>query len=311
MTTPRVFVSYSHDDQEHKNWVLGLSTRLVKNGVDIVLDQWDLALGGDLPHFMESGLTDADRILAICTPPYVAKANAGQGGVGYEKMILTAQLMKNVMANRIIPVVRGSTQTESVPVFLSSKRHIDFRDAEYFEVRYAELLRDIHGEQISPRPALGPNPFKTAPPSDVEPRLSFSSERYVSPGLSGVVTFDHSNNNGRYVVGSGDMAFETAWSSGGAGSVHAYSDPASIRTIALAIGATRIDEVVDATIYDTTSRSRTPRLGEIVVWKNSAGYYLATKIDFLKARNYGWINDEIVFSYRIAPNKGVSFAAPG
>ena len=35
---PRVFVSYSHDSQDHKNWVLTLATRLVKNGVDVILD---------------------------------------------------------------------------------------------------------------------------------------------------------------------------------------------------------------------------------------------------------------------------------
>src|SRR5450830_730146 len=64
---PKVFVSYSHDSQEHKDWVLKLSTRLVANGVDIILDQWDLPLGGDLPRFMALGLTGADRVLAICT----------------------------------------------------------------------------------------------------------------------------------------------------------------------------------------------------------------------------------------------------
>ena len=71
MTAPRVFISYSHDDQAHKNWALTLATRLVKNGVDVTLDQWDIGLGGDLPHFMESGLTAADRVVAVCTPAYV------------------------------------------------------------------------------------------------------------------------------------------------------------------------------------------------------------------------------------------------
>jgi len=42
--TPKLFVSYSHDSQPHKDWVLQLATRLVKNGVDVILDQWDLKL---------------------------------------------------------------------------------------------------------------------------------------------------------------------------------------------------------------------------------------------------------------------------
>jgi len=52
---PRLFISYSHDDQAHKDWVLMLATRLVANGVDVLLDQWDMRLGSDLPRFMENG----------------------------------------------------------------------------------------------------------------------------------------------------------------------------------------------------------------------------------------------------------------
>ena len=43
---PKVFISYSHDSELHKSWVENLAGRLVKNGVDVVFDQWDLRLGG-------------------------------------------------------------------------------------------------------------------------------------------------------------------------------------------------------------------------------------------------------------------------
>lgn len=309
MLPPRIFVSYSHDSQEHKDWVLGMSTRLVKNGVDVLLDQWDVTLGGDLPHFMNSGLTTADRVLAICTPTYVKKANAGEGGAGYEGMVLTAQLMTNITADRIIPVIRRAGTAAIVPTFLTSKLYIDFREDSSFETRYAELLRDIHGEKVSPRPPLGVNPFKKPPEPAIEPRLSFTSDRYVSPGLSGVITFDYSNNNGRYVVGVGDMAFETMWSTGSDTSIHVYNDSPSIRTVALAADAMQIEDIVDATAHDTSSRARTAKTGEIVVWQNSSGYYLATKVERVAARSHGALRDLLVFTYRIAPNKSVSFAS--
>jgi hypothetical protein len=127
-TAPKVFFSYSHDSEPHKDWVLALATRLVANGVDVILDQWDLSLGSDLPRFMEQGLSSAERVLSVCTEPYVQKANAGRGGVGYEKMILIAQLMQDVTSERIIPVVRANTLTPPVPTFLSSRVYIDFRD---------------------------------------------------------------------------------------------------------------------------------------------------------------------------------------
>ena len=303
---PRVFVSYSHDSQEHKEWVLTMATRLMANGVDMILDQWDLSLGSDLPMFMESGLTEADRVLAICTGAYVAKANAGQGGVGYEKMILTAQILRDIPAHRVIPIVRGNEGPDLVPIFLSSRVYIDFRDDTNYEERYAELIREIHGVKIRRRPPLGMNPFEEKP-QYATPNLSTRSERYVSPALSGVVTFDHSNNNGRYILGAGDMAFETAWSVASDTVVHAYRDPPSIRTVALADGINAIGDIEDASIYDTSSRARSPHLGEVVVWQNTAGYFAATRIERLRSRLHGDSADEVTFSYAIQPNRTPSF----
>jgi TIR domain len=304
---PKVFISYSHDSEPHKDWVLRLATRLVANGVDVVLDQWDLTLGSDLPRFMEMGLTDAQRVLAVCTEPYVAKANIGRGGVGYEKMILTAHLIQDIVRDRIVPIIRANTLIPPVPTFLEPRVYIDFRNDVQYENRYGELLRDIHGQQSKPRPPLGANPF-TASPSPTDPLLSFGPERYVSPVLSGVVTFDYSNNNGRYVLGAGDMGFETNWSRGGNTSIYALSDPPSIRNVVLATHVKEITDIVDASIYDRSSRSRMPQIGEIVIWQNTAGYFLATKIDKLQSRGQGSPVDEITFSYVIAPSKSKSFA---
>lgn len=303
---PKVFVSYSHDSEPHKDWVLQLATRLVANGVDVILDQWDLNLGSDLPRFMETGLVGANRVLAICTSPYVEKANAGIGGVGYEKMILTAQVMQNVTSDRIIPVIRANDAVPLVPTFLTTKVYVDFRDALAYEAKYGELVREIHGQKIKPRPPLGTNPF-LANAAFVAPVVSFGPERYVSPALSGVVAFDYSNNNGRYVVGAGDMAFETAWSGAGDTAIHAYSDPPSIRSVALAVGVKHIADITDASVFDASSRVRTARLGEIAVWQNSAGYFLATKVEHLQRRRHGGQQDEVRFSYVIQPNRTAAF----
>lgn len=305
---PRVFISYSHDDQAHKDWVLKLATRLVANGVDVLLDQWDMRFGSDLPRFMETGLTGADRVLAVCSATYVAKANSGQGGIGYEKMILTGQLMRDVTADRVVPIIRSNASEEVLPTFLLSRLYIDFRDEKGFEARYAELLRDLHGQPVAPRPALGTNPF-TQLELEVEPRVSFAPERYVSPALSGTAAFNYSNNSGRFIVGAGDMLFETAWSGGSSTSIHAYTDPPSIRTVALALGATQFADIADASLYDTSSRVRSPHLGEIIIWRNTANYYLATKVEKLQSRSHGAQVDEVTFSYVIAPHKSADFSS--
>lgn len=300
---PKVFVSYSHDSPSHKDWVLTLASRLVANGVDVILDQWNLKLGSDLPLFMEHGLTDAQRVLAVCTEHYVEKSNSLSGGVGFEKMILTGQMMRDIKSDRIIPIIRANLSAP-VPTFLSSRVYIDFRDDLEYEAKYAELIRDIHGHEIKPRPPLGPNPFIV---EVSQSQLLFGPERYVAPAMSGVVKFDYSNNNGRYVFGAGDMAFETQWTAAGNTTIHAYNDRPNIRTVALAVGKKEINEINDASQYDTSSRTRSPYLGEILVWQNRAGYFLATKILKIDIRRAATGVDEIELEYRIAPNKSLYF----
>lgn len=159
MSVPKVFVSYSHDNREHKKWVLDLATRLRNSGVDAALDQWDLGPGDDLPHFMESNLADADRVLMICTERYVEKANSGTGGVGYEKMIVTSELLSKIDSNKVIPIVRQQASND-VPAFLRSKLYIDFSKSENYELSFDDLLRSIHGAPLFKKPAVGNNPFK-------------------------------------------------------------------------------------------------------------------------------------------------------
>ena len=78
--SPKVFISYSHDSSEHKQWVANLGIRLRQNGVDAVLDQWDLFPGEDIPSFMEKKLSSCDYAILICTKRYVKKANAQMRG---------------------------------------------------------------------------------------------------------------------------------------------------------------------------------------------------------------------------------------
>ena len=41
----RVFVSYSHDSEEHKGWVNELAQFISKGGIEVIFDQWDLVFG--------------------------------------------------------------------------------------------------------------------------------------------------------------------------------------------------------------------------------------------------------------------------
>jgi len=145
-----------------------LATRLREAGVDAILDLWELQPGADLPAFMEKNLVTADRVIMVCTDNYVAKANAGTGGVGYEKMIVTADLVKNIDSNKIIPIIRQGG-THNVPTFLRSKIFLDFSREEQFEFSFDELTRTLHNAPLFVKPPISDNPFPTSavPPKPV------------------------------------------------------------------------------------------------------------------------------------------------
>jgi hypothetical protein len=44
----------------------------------------------------ETHLSNSDYTVIVCTDNYVEKANSGSGGVGYEKMIVTSELLTGV-----------------------------------------------------------------------------------------------------------------------------------------------------------------------------------------------------------------------
>ncbi len=188
MEIKKVFLSYSHDTPQHKEWVLMLATKLRESGIDAILDQWDLGLGDDLAHFMEVNLKDADRVLMICSDNYVSKANSGEGGVGYEKMIVTSNYMKNINANKVIPIIKNN-KTCSVPTFLSTKLYLDFNNERLFSEKLEELIRAIHETPALEKPVLGSNPFKTSIKNIIEDSGKMTKNKYFD------ILFSHSKKN--------------------------------------------------------------------------------------------------------------------
>lgn len=130
---------------------------------------------------------------------------------------------------------------------------------------------------------------------------------YSSNNLQGQVTFDYTNNDGRFVVGEGLFLFETKWSSASKISVHAYSDAQGIDCIAIAKGATAIDQVDDVSALDFTSRARTVNVGEVLILKNINGFYAAIRVLDVKVEKQGDEFDELTFEYAIQIDGTPSF----
>lgn len=157
---PKVFISYSWDGEAHQKWVLNLATKLRENGIDAILDQWELELGKPIPNFMGKSIEISDRVICIMTPNYKTKSNAEdpKGGVAYESSIMAAETIKNIITTKFIPLLREGNDNNAIPYFLIGRTYIDMRDNNSFEDRLEELLRGIYKEPKSKKPPIGKKP---------------------------------------------------------------------------------------------------------------------------------------------------------
>jgi len=121
ISSPTVLISYSWDSEEHKLWVLKLSADLIRSGVRVVIDEWDLLkYQNDLHVFMESGIRESHYVIMVCTPNYAQRANIREGGVGIENTIITGEFYDKNKAGKYIPIVRNYSDriTDSLPTYL-------------------------------------------------------------------------------------------------------------------------------------------------------------------------------------------------
>ena len=162
---PKVFISYSWDNQNHEEWVLKLAATLRENGVDVILDKWELNRPGQLlPNFMERSIAESQRVICVMTPNYKKKTDQLTGGVGFEYSIITAELFSNIDTTKFIPLIRAGEDHDAIPVALRGRKYVDMRGSESTE----ELLRDIYKEPKYEKPPLGEKPAFTRPKRAVE-----------------------------------------------------------------------------------------------------------------------------------------------
>ncbi|MBA4047046.1 MAG: hypothetical protein C0476_00735 [Sphingomonas sp.] len=123
----------------------------------------------------------------------------------------------------------------------------------------------------------------------------------ASGAMSGEVTFDYGAFNGRYVIGTGAMEFETRWSKASDTSIYLVNDPPSIHGIALARGAAGFEQITDASAFDFTSRVRTVRIGEIAILCNVNGFYAGVQVLEIQDDSRGASSDALTIRYVILP----------
>ena len=159
---PKIFISYSWTNPAHEDWVIILAERLVSDGVDVVIDKWDLKEGQDKFNFMETMVKSSDiqKVLMILDKEYSEKAEQRTGGVGTETQIISPKIYGNVSQEKFIPIVseKDDNGDAYVPTFLEGRIYIDLSDQDKFEENYESLLRNIFQRPAHSKPKLGKAP---------------------------------------------------------------------------------------------------------------------------------------------------------
>jgi len=158
----RAFISYSWSSLTHETWVLNLASRLREDGVDVILDKWDLKPGHDANAFMESMVTDESvtKVMMICDKVYTTKANGRSGGVGTESQIISPEIYKASRQDKYAALVTEQDEEGKpfIPVFYSGRIFFDFCSGDRFEESYEQLLRWLVDRPSFVKPKLGQVP---------------------------------------------------------------------------------------------------------------------------------------------------------
>ena len=150
---PKVFISYSHDSAEYMGWVKAFADRLRSDGIDAILDQYDLALGDMIPHFMEKGISESDYVLVLVTKQFSKKADEREGGVGFETDLTTGEIFLGENRRKFIPLLVG-IQFAEVPRFLKGKYGIRIANPFSYDSEYETIYRTLTGRE-GKKPELG------------------------------------------------------------------------------------------------------------------------------------------------------------
>lgn len=153
--TARVFISYSHDSDTHREFVRNLANDLRRDGLDCQIDQY---VNGFPPEgwqrWMENQIEQADFVLIVCTPLYLQRYRGndpdGGRGVNFEGVVISQTLYDHYYRNtKFIPVIPVQGSLDDVPLPLKGYTTYTLpRD-------YASLYRLLTNQHATPAPEIG------------------------------------------------------------------------------------------------------------------------------------------------------------
>lgn len=147
MSAKKVFISYSHDSDDHRERVLGLSERLRDDGLITMLDRY--VNGSPLqgwPRWMLDQLDAADSVLVVCTETYYRRFRGhevpGKGkGADWEGALITQEIYDACSETlKFVPVLFSAEDEKFIPELLRSGTYYALTSEGSYQSLYDFLL---------------------------------------------------------------------------------------------------------------------------------------------------------------------------
>ena len=159
---PKVFISYSWTTPEYRELVRNWADRIMSDGIEAIIDIYDLKEGGDKYAFMERMATDptVTHVLVFSDCEYAKKADGRKAGVGAESQIISQEVYNQVDQSKFVPIVceRGVDGQPALPTYLRSRIWIDFSTEQAVASNWEQLIRHVYGKPRYVKPSIGTRP---------------------------------------------------------------------------------------------------------------------------------------------------------
>lgn len=141
-----VFVSYSHESNEHNKKVAELVAELRSNGIETTYDE-DMKLGQRMTDYMLSSIRKSQYVLYICTPEYKRKADNLEKGVGFETTIITSEIYAYRNDLKFIPILFNGTWND-VPYWALGVKGVDLSNYFTYDEQLNMLISNLKSDTL-------------------------------------------------------------------------------------------------------------------------------------------------------------------
>jgi len=182
MSAIKVFISYTHDSEAHRERVLALSERLRLDGITTILDRY-LETGSPpqgWSRWMMAGLDESRYVLCICTETYrkrflgLEDGETGRGGDWEGGLVTQAIYDARARTNKFIPVLFDGDDACRIPAPLRARTYHVLDSDEAYNTLYDALLdqsgiepAEVGTLKRRPRDRARPLTFDAVPGADM------------------------------------------------------------------------------------------------------------------------------------------------